>query len=267
MTNLRQSFEAAKYHKKMTMASFVLFTLLLMAMTLISQLKLTQSFTLTYLLNKWEQLKLYFPQLDTELNKELTKTNTSMIRYYNEWYFVLSVFSFILFLVFSFYMMNKRKAEIYSLTYIGVRRIQIFFRMVLETIFPVISGLFVSLVLLLIFQTPFVNQSLVLNQQLMNHYFEEQMSSQPQIKKKEATNVVAQSNNDTIQLATPDETEVLPYNKTSILNIRITENTLTHSGYALIKNFFALYLSLLLAFALSFICFMKMFLNGRRFFE
>ncbi|MBP2966795.1 hypothetical protein J8385_19675, partial [Acinetobacter baumannii] len=120
MTKLRQSFIAVRYHKRMSISLFIVFSLFLLLLSFISQLISTQKFTLYYLLGKWAQLKEVSPYFDDNLSKHLSSSNALIMNFYENLR-IFAIFStFIIFFLISLYFSHYRKEEFYSLNYIGI---------------------------------------------------------------------------------------------------------------------------------------------------
>lgn len=252
MTNLRQSFKAARYHKRMTISLFIVFSLFLLLLSYISQLIDTQKFTLSYLLGKWDQLKHILPQFDTELNNRLGNSNDLIMAFYEHLRLLILVCSFIAFFFISLYFTHSRKEEIYSLNYIGIKRREMLPGLLLELFFPIILSLPVIFCILLVFHSHFLNESIQTNQKVMRHYFE---SEQMVPKKRE--NVPVTNTNES-------EKKLLPYNQTSILDVNITNNSNSHVFTTLLTNFILLCSDLIIAYTAGFYCYTTFGLRRRK---
>ncbi|MBO0477572.1 hypothetical protein DOK76_10835 [Vagococcus sp. DIV0080] len=262
MTNLKQSFKAARYHKRMSISLFVVFSLFLMCLAFLSQLLDTQKMTLNYLLGKWDQLKTILPQFDTELNKHLLKSNDLIVTFYDHIRLIILLTSFIAFFLLSVYFTKERKEELYSLSYIGIKRREMLPRLLLELIFPVIISLPVILCAFLVFHNQIINESIQTNQKVMNHYFQSEKLVKrkddlfPDTKEKEKEDHVVSLNSDRT---------LLPYNRTSILDVKVSTLSFNHVFSTLIANFCLLFINMIVAYSAGFYCYTTFAFKKRRF--
>lgn len=261
MTNLRQSFDAAKYHKKMTISLFVVFSLLLLLFCFITQLIDTQKFTLSYLLGKWDQLKKILPQFDSNLNHQLIKSNELMLSFYDSLRLILFIFAFLIFFSFSLYAAKIRKEEIYSLNYIGIKRRHILPRMLLELLIPVLFSLPFIFCLMLVFHNQFLSQSIQVNQKVMGHYFQtDNLFDKETLKNTE----VDLNEDEHFNLTTSNEKTLLPYNKASILDVKLSTNSFTQVFMMLLTNFMLLFGNMIVAYSAGFYCYTTFGFRRRR---
>lgn len=250
MTNLRQSFKAVRYHKRMTISLFIVFSLFLLLLSYISQLIDTQKFTLSYLLGKWDQLKHILPQFDTELNNRLGNSNELIMAFYEHLRVLVLVCSFIAFFFISLYFIHSRKEEIYSLNYIGIKRREMLPRLLLELFFPIILSLPVIFCILLVFHSHLLNDSIQTNQKVMKHYFESEQ--------------IMPNKRENIPVINEPEKKLLPYNQTSILDVNISNNSNSHVFTTLLTNFVLLCINLIAAYTAGFYSYTTFGLRRRK---
>ena len=263
MTNLKQSFKAAQYHKRMTISLFFFFSLFLFLLTFVSQLIETQKFNLTFMLNKWEQLKHYLPTSNSHFHERLLFSNDLILKFYDNIRLILIISSFIVFFFLSLHATRSRKEEIYSLNYIGIKRRKILPRLLLELLFPVILSLPIIFCLLLVFHNQFVDKSIEVNQQVLRHYF----GTEEVIQKKREESFIESSALTNQTSNSNEETTLIPYNKTSIFDINMVTNSSTHMIKNLIINFVLLYINMLIAYIVGFYSYTTLGFRRRRLIE
>lgn len=264
MTNLKQSFQAAKYHKRMTLSLFIFFSIFLLILSFLSQLIATQKSNMIFLMSKWDQLKNILPTIDSRFTERLTLSNEMILKLYDHLRISLFILSFLLFFFLSLHATRSRKEEIYSLNYIGIKRRKILPRLLLELLFPVLLSLPFIFCVLLMFHHQVIDKSIEINQQVLKHYFQsEEIAHIP--KEKKAS--VITSNEETKNKTTKIEPELIPYNQTSILDVDTSTDSLSHIFSMLVTNFMLLYTNMITAYIAGFYCYTTIGFRRRRLIE
>lgn len=235
MTTLKQSFVAAKYHKKITIFYFLIFSLFLFSFTLISQLVQTQNITLKYIMNKWDSLRSALPQITSGLNDQLIESNHYVTSFYNDLFLALVFFSIVFFFLLSFYASKIRKDEIDSMYYIGIKRSHILKYLLLELISPIFISISSLLLLLILFHGQFINESVNINKKIVDNYFEEQSLVFTQTH--EDADLTNTTNQNKKKMSSKNDTKtILPYNKVSLFDVSFEEISFKNTLKNYIRN-------------------------------
>lgn len=235
MTTLKQSFIAARYHKKITILYFFVFSLLLFTFTLISQLVQTQNITLRYILKKWDSLKTALPQISSSLNDQLIDSNHYITSFYNNLFISLAFFSIIIFFIISFYASKIRKDEIDSMYYIGIKRSNILKYLLLELISPIAISISSLLLLLILFHGQFINESITINKKMVDKYFEDQSLVFTQTHE-DSDLTHSETIDKTMSPTKNDVKTILPYNKVSLFDVSLEEISFTNTIKDFLRN-------------------------------
>ncbi|MDT2831524.1 hypothetical protein P7H62_10740 [Vagococcus carniphilus] len=220
MTTIRQSIVAAKYHKKLTVLYTLFFALLLFVFTLLSQLVLTQSIALRYILGKWDQIKNALPQVESTLNEQLVDSNDFVMTLYQKIFVLLIISSIFIFFLLSTYAAHVRREEINSLYYIGIKKGQILKHLLLELLIPIIVGFSSVLLLLVLFHSQFVSESITINRKFVDKYFDQPTLVFTQTE--ELSDLTSQKNGKPLTTSKP-KNAILPYNRISLFDVNSAE--------------------------------------------
>ena len=264
MTNLKQSFQAAKYHKRMTISLFIFFSIFLLLLSLLSQLEETQKSNINFLMTKWDQLKSLLPTLDSRFGERLNLSNDLILKLYNDLSIFILALAFLLFFLLSLHATKSRKEEIYSLNYIGIKRRKILPRLLLELLFPIILSLPFIFCVLLMFHNQVIDKSIEINQHVLKYYFQSEEVIRNPKETKTATLTPKKGNNNKNETIEP---ELIPYNQTSILDVTSTTDSLSHIFSMLIRNFSLLVINLIVAYISGFYFYTTLGFRRRRLVE
>lgn len=249
MTTLRQSIVAAKYHKKLTIIYTLFFALLLFAFTLLSQLVLTQNIALRFILSKWDKIKNALPQVESTLNEQLIDSNDFIMTFYQKLFFLLIISSIVIFFLLSTYAAHIRREEINSLYYIGIKKSLILKQLLLELLIPIIISFSSVLLILVLFHSQLVSESININRKFVDKYFDrptlvftqtEEFSDKP-TSKNEKPLAVSKANN-----------TILPYNKISLFEVSSEEVSFRQTFLDFLTNLFILILSAIIGSSIGF---------------
>ena len=264
MTTLTQSYKAAKYHKKLSIIFFLVFSLLLFLLTFISQLLYSQEAMMNFILKKWDYLKTILPQANTHFNEQLTNSHQYITSVYNNFYLATLLISVIGFFLLSIYIAKHRKEEIYTMQNIGIKQGTILKHFLMDLLLPMIISLSFVMLLFLIFQNQLINRSVNINREVVNNYFEEELLSIHETSDVSASKkTVTKTKKDFIGPATPVKSGLSPYNETTLFEFHVSSNSFRKTFSIILSNFAKLCLTSLLGCLLGFYTYTSLFLNRR----
>lgn len=249
MTTIRQSIVAAKYHKKLTIIYTLFFALLLFAFTLLSQLVLTQSIALRYILGKWDQIKNALPQVESTLNEQLVDSNDFVMTLYQKLFVLLIIGSIMIFFLLSTYAAHVRKEEINSMYYIGITKGQILKHLLLELLIPVVVGFSSILLLLVLFHSQFVSESITINRKFVDKYFDQPTLVFTQT---EELSDLTSHKKSKILPESKSNNAILPYNRISLFEVNSAETSFRQTFSDFLLNMLILSLSAIIGALIGF---------------
>ncbi len=261
MTTLRQSIVAAKYHKKLTVICTFFFAILFFLLTLLSQLTLTQSIALNFILGKWEHIKKILPQVESTLNEQLIDSNLYVTTIYHKLFIYLIISSIVIFFLLSIYSACVRKEEINSMYFIGIRKTKILKHLLTELIVPIFFGFSSVVILILIFHSNFVNESINLNRKFVDKYFDQQTIVFNQ--NDELSNLTTTKTNKSFQSSSKENKAILPYNKISLFEVKVENPPVKQTIFRYITNLLTISATAIVGSLIGFFSYM-MFSSRRR---
>ncbi|AQP52916.1 hypothetical protein CBF34_07275 [Vagococcus penaei] len=222
MTSIKQYYLSLKYHKKLAIVFFLIFTCLLFLFVLLYQLRVTQLNSHELIQEKWN----YFTGLsvDTKANVQeaLLENNFSLLTFYNHLLFGLILLSFMIIYLFGYISSKKRRPEINYMLNNGVKTFEIIARFMIDALIAAICSLLILTLVLSILQNTFIKSTVYLNQCV----------STKELSKR---NLVIEHAPDLKSLARPETTEIpknpennlLPFNENSMFSSHLEKHTIT----------------------------------------
>lgn len=237
MDLMKQSFNAVTYHKKSFTLFFALFSGLLLLLTLLSQLIVTQRTTMIFFDGKVTYFKKVSSHFNARIGEELIHTNTSVMHLYQTLYVGCLFLSLLLFIFVGFIFAKSRQEEIQALYFMGIKRVKILNQLIIELIFPITASVLSVSILLLLFQGPFVSKATTLNQTTVKYSLSQQnIVVNPSLLANNGTNKISNStalSSDNIQTTNKG---LLPFNEASLFESQININSSTHMIKQIIAN-------------------------------
>lgn len=262
MTTLTQSYKAARYHKKITIIFFILFSLLLFSLTFISQLIYSQEAMMSFISKKWDYLKTILPQANTNFNEQLISSNHYITTIYDNFYIKILLSSILIFFLLSIYIAKNRKEDIQTMQYIGIKQKVILKHLLMDLLLPIVLSLSFIMLLFLIFQNQLINRSVNINRNMVNNYFDEELLSIHGTNNLSPQATVSKSNNDS-NVTTPIKSGLSPYNETTLFEFHVKSNSFRKTFSTILVNFSKLCITSFLGCFLGFYSYTSLFLNRR----
>ncbi|HCM90305.1 MULTISPECIES: FtsX-like permease family protein [Vagococcus] len=262
MTTLTQSYKAAKYHKKITIIFFLLFSLLLFLLTFISQLIYSQEAMMSFISKKWDYLKTILPQANTNFNEQLISSNHYITTIYDNFYVASLLSSIFIFFLLSIYIAKNRKEDIQTMQYIGIKKKIILKHLLMDLLLPIILSLSFIMLLFLIFQNQLINRSVNINRNMVNNYFDEELLSIHETNNINQQSTVSKLTKDS-KVTTPVRNGLSPYNEATLFEFHVKSNSFRKTFTIILINFSKLCLTSFLGCLLGFYSYTTLFLSRR----
>lgn len=239
MRKLQNAFSSLRYHKKMAWMTYGLFTIFLFNLIFLSSLIRQQENLIKQSSERWKLLKSALPQINDSSYQIISTNNELLLSHYHQLILINCLVFFILSLCSGCYFFSKRRTEVLSLRFLGIRNRQIVQQALIELVYPIVLGVLTIITAFLLFQTSFTTLVSRSNQNLSSTSSIEDLVIQ--VKPDEST--------------TPENTKsptLLPFNEKSFF-VKQDERTihLKQDLFLLGKN--TLLMSLLLAISTSFV--------------
>ncbi|MGY3765148.1 hypothetical protein ACWOAH_01125 [Vagococcus vulneris] len=164
MISLKQIYFSMKYHKKLTIAFFVIFTVLLFMLILIYQLRFVQLNSNQILEDKWAFLNELSESTKQNIQHTLAQNNIALLKFYNRILFFLIILSFMSIFFLGYFIANTRKSEIIYMLNSGVAKVKIIGYFIFETLVSSIVSFLILTFLICLLQAPFIKGTVKINQ-------------------------------------------------------------------------------------------------------